>query len=404
MNYAYILLNKAGREVKGTIDAPSMQEAAQKLKSDGATLISIEEANALSKEIEISFIKKKPKPRDMAVFCRQFVSIIDAGVPVTAALGMLGTQTENKMLAAAIMDCKTQIEMGSSLGDAMKDHREVFSDLFITLVEAGEASGSLDVSFNRMGTQFEKDAKIRGLIQKSAVYPSVVGVVAVAVVIVMLTFVVPQFESMLSDLGSELPLITKLVVAASELLIARWYIALLVAVALIFGIIQYRKTEGGGRLFGRIGIKAPLIGKLTVKSSAARMARTMSTLLGSGIPLIEALEIVSRTMGNVYFREALMDAKDDVAMGDSLSSSLERSGLFPALVHQMIYIGEETGDIEEMLTKLAEYYEEEVEITTQQIMAAVEPMIIVIMAAIVGCIVGAVMLPMLSMYSAMENL
>ena len=404
MNYAYILLNKAGREVKGTIDAPSMQEAAQKLKSDGATLISIEEANALSKEVEFSFLKKKPKPRDMAVFCRQFVSIIDAGVPVTAALGMLGTQTENKMLAAAIMDCKTQIEMGSSLGDAMKDHREVFSDLFITLVEAGEASGSLDVSFNRMGTQFEKDAKIRGLIQKSAVYPSVVGVVAVAVVIVMLTFVVPQFESMLSDLGSELPLITKLVVAASELLIARWYIALLVAVALIFGIIQYRKTEGGGRLFGRIGIKAPLIGKLTVKSSAARMARTMSTLLGSGIPMIEALEIVSQTMGNVYFREALMDAKDDVAMGETLSVSLERSGLFPPLVHQMVYIGEETGDIEEMLTKLAEYYEEEVEITTQQVMAALEPMVIVVLALIVGVIVGAVMMPMMTMYSAMDNL
>lgn len=404
MNYAYILLNKAGREVKGTIDAPSMQEAAQKLKSDGATLISIEEANALSKEIEISFIKKKPKPRDMAVFCRQFVSIIDAGVPVTAALGMLGTQTENKMLAAAIMDCKTQIEMGSSLGDAMKDHREVFSDLFITLVEAGEASGSLDVSFNRMGVQFEKDAKIRGLIQKSSIYPSVVAVVAVAVVAIMLMYVVPQFESMLTDLGTDLPLLTKIVVGASNWLIAKWYIALLVVAALVFGIIQYRKTEGGGRLFGRIGIRAPLIGPLTVKSSAARMARTMSTLLGSGIPMIEALEIVSQTMGNIHFREALMDAKDDVAMGEALSVSLERSGLFPPLVHQMIYIGEETGDIEEMLTKLAEYYEEEVEITTQQVMAAVEPMIIIFLALIVGVIVGAVMLPMMSMYSAMDNL
>ena len=404
MNYAYILLNKAGREVKGTIDAPSMQEAAQKLKSDGATLISIEEANALSKEIEISFIKKKPKPRDMAVFCRQFVSIIDAGVPVTAALGMLGTQTENKMLAAAIMDCKTQIEMGSSLGDAMKDHREVFSDLFITLVEAGEASGSLDVSFTRMGTQFEKDAKIRGLIKKSAIYPCVVAAVAVVVIAVMLLFVVPQFETMLSDLGSDMPLLTKIVVGASNWLMAKWYIALAVVVAIVFGINWYRKTEGGGRLFGRIGIKAPLVGQLTVKSASARMARTMSTLLGSGIPMIEALEIVSQTMGNVYFREALLDAKDDVAMGESLSVSLERSGLFPPLVHQMVYIGEETGDIEEMLTKLAEYYEEEVEITTQQIMAAVEPMIIIVLALIVGCIVGAVMLPMMSMYSAMDNL
>ena len=404
MTFSYVILTKAGKEAKGTIEAATQQEAAQKLKEEGNTLISLTEANALSKEVEISIFKKKPKPRDMAVFCRQFVSIVNAGVPVTSALEMLGQQTENKRLAAAIMDCKLQIEKGSTFADAMKDHRDVFSDLFITLVEAGEASGSLDVSFNRMGIQFEKDAKIKGLIKKSAIYPIVVSVVAVAVVIVMLTFVVPQFEEMLTELGSDLPMLTKIVVAASDFLIARWYIVLAVVVLLVVGILRYRKTEGGGRLFGRIGIRAPLIGKLTVKSSSARMARTMSTLLGAGIPMIEAIDIVARTMGNVYFREALLDAKDDVAMGDALSVSIERCGLFPPMVHHMIHIGEETGDLEEMLTKLAEYYEEEVEMTTQQVMAAVEPLIIVVLALIVGVIVGAVMLPMMNMYSALDNL
>ena len=404
MTFSYIILTKAGKEAKGTIEAATQQEAAQKLKEEGNTLISLTEANALSKEVEFNLIKKKPKPRDMAIFCRQFVSIIDAGVPVTSALEMLGQQTENKMLAEAIVDCKLKIEKGSSLADAMKDHQNVFSSLFITLVEAGEASGSLDVSFNRMGTQFEKDAKIKGLIKKSAIYPIVVSVVAVVVVIVMLTFVVPQFESMLTDLGSDLPLLTKIVVAASEFMIAKWYIVLGIVVLLVIGILRYRKTEGGGRLFGRIGIRAPLIGKLTVKSASARMARTLSTLLGSGIPLIEALDIVARTMGNVHFREALLDAKDDVAMGDALSISIERSGLFPPMVHHMIHIGEETGDLEGMLTKLAEYYEEEVELTTQQVMAAVEPMIIIVLALIVGVIVGAVMLPMMNMYSALDNL
>ena len=404
MTFSYVILSKAGKEVKGTLEANSQQEAAQKLKEGGNTLISLTEANALSKEVEISFLKKKPKPRDMAVFCRQFVSIINAGVPVTSALEMLGQQTENKMLAAAAMDCKMQIEKGTSLAEAMKDHRDVFPDLFITLVAAGEASGSLDVSFNRMGTQFEKDAKIKGLIKKSAIYPIVVTVVALAVVVIMLTFVVPQFESMLTELGSDLPVLTKIVVAASEFLIARWYIVLAIVVVLVIGIIRYRKTEGGGRLFGRIGIKAPLIGKLTVKSSSARMARTLSTLLGAGIPMIEALDIVAQTMGNIHFREALLDAKDDVAMGDALSLSIERCGLFPPMVHHMIHIGEETGDIEEMLTKLAEYYEEEVEMTTQQVMAAVEPLIIVVLALIVGVIVGAVMMPMMNMYSALDNL
>jgi len=404
MTYAYIILNPAGKEVKGTFEAATYQQAADKLKADGSTLISLEEANALSKDVEISFLKRKPKPRDMAVFCRQFVSIIDAGVTVTSALEMLGEQTENKMLAAAIKDCKVKIEKGSSLADAMKDHRAIFSDLFITLAEAGEASGSLNVSFERMGTQFEKDSKIKGLIKKSAIYPAVVSVVAVVVVIVMLTFVVPRFQAMLADLGTDLPLLTKIVVAASNFMIAKWYIVLAVALLAVIGILRYRKTEGGGRLFGRIGIRAPLIGKLTVKGASARMARTLSTLLGAGIPMIEAIDIVARTMGNVHFREALQEAKDDVAMCEALSESLARSGLFPPLVHQMIHIGEETGDIEGMLTKLAEYYEEEVELTTQQVMAAVEPMIIIVLALIVGCIVGAVMLPMMSMYSALDNL
>ncbi len=404
MTFSYIILSPAGKEVKGTLDAANQQEAAQKLKADGSTLISIEEANVLSKEVEISFLQRKPKPRDMAVFCRQFVSIIDAGVPVTSALEMLGEQTENKLLAAAVRDCKVQIEKGSSLADAMKKHPKVFDNLFITLVEAGEASGSLDVSFTRMGTQFEKDSKIKGLIKKSAIYPTVVAVVAVAVVIVMLTFVVPQFESMLMDMGTDLPLLTKIVVAASNFMIARWYIVLAVIAVLVFAIIRFKKTDGGGRLFGRIGIKVPLFGKLTVKSSSARMARTMATLLGAGIPMIEAIDIVARTMGNVHFRDALMEAKDDVAMGDALSESIARSGLFPPLVHHMLHIGEETGDIEQMLTKLAEYYEEEVELTTQQVMAAVEPLVIVVLALIVGVIVGAVMLPMMTMYSALENL
>ena len=404
MTYSYLILKPSGKEVKGTIEAVDQEKAAEQLKADGSTIISIENASALSKEVELGFLKKKPKPRDMAVFCRQFVSIIDAGVPVTSALEMLGEQTENKLLAAALLDCKTEIEKGSTLADAMRNYRDIFSDLFITLVEAGEVSGSLDVSFTRMAVQFEKEAKIKGLIKKSSIYPAVVAVVAVVVVIIMLMFVVPQFESMLTDLGSDMPLLTKMVVAASNFLIAKWYFFLAGVIVLVFAINYYRKTDGGGRLFGRIGIRAPLIGKLTVKNASARMARTMSTLLGAGIPLIEALEIVSRTMGNVHFREALEEAKDDVAMGESLSSSIARSGLFPPLVYHMIGIGEETGDIEGMLTKLADYYEEEVELTTQQVMAAVEPMIIIVLALIVGVIVGAVMLPMMTMYDAMDSL
>lgn len=404
MTYSYVAMSPAGKEIKSTVDAANQQDAIQQIKAEGNVLVEIAEASALSKDLDLTIFQKKPSARDLAVFCRQFVSIMNAGVPVTSTLEMLGDQTENKMLSDAIKDCQESIEKGETLADSMKRHVDIFGDLFITLVAAGEASGSLALSFERMGTQFEKDAKIRGLIKKSAIYPIVVAIVALIVVIVMLTVVVPQFEAMLTDLGSELPLLTKIVVAGSKMLINQWYIPLGVVIAIFFGIRHYRNTEGGGRFFGHLGIKAPLVGQLTVKSASARMSRTLSTVLGAGIPMIESLAIVSSTMGNIHFRECLEEAKDDVAMGDVLSQSIERSGLFPPLMHHMIHIGEETGDMESMLTKLAEYYEEEVEITTQQVMTAVEPLIIVVLAGIVGVIIGAVMLPMMTLYQSLGNI
>lgn len=402
--FAYIVTDAAGKERKGTLQAENREAAALALKQEGKTVISLAEAGALAKDIEIGFLKKKPKIRDLAVYCRQFVSIVSAGVPVTSALGMLAEQTENRRLADAVDSCRMSIEKGSSLADAMREHPDVFSDLFVTMTEAGEASGSLEVSFTRMAEQFEKDAKLRGTIKKASIYPIMICIVAAVVVAVCLTFVVPQFESMLTDMGTELPGVTKMVIAASNFMMTRWYVVLAAIAAIVFAIRYGKKTPGGKHFFGRLGRKLPLVGKLTVKAAAARMSRTLSTLLAAGIPLIEAISIVSETMDNIYFREALEDAQDDVAMGAPLSESLQRCGLFPPLVHHMLRIGEETGDIEGMLNKLADYYEEEVELTTQQLMTALEPIIIIILAGIVGTIVLAVMMPMMSMYSALDSL
>lgn len=403
-NYSYVVLNRKGKEEKGSITAVDRDSAFSQLKQQGLFLISLRESTALDKEINISFLEKKPKPRDLAVFCRSFVSIIGAGVPVTKALSLLTMQTENKILMAAIDDCREQIEKGATLAEAMSRHRAVFTDLFITLVAAGEASGSLDKSFERMAVQFEKDAKLKATMQKASIYPAMVGIVAVVVIIIMLVFVVPQFETMLTDLGSDLPLITKIVVNASRFIQKWWIIIAAVVVALVFAVRTYKKTESGRHFFAETSLKLPLIGDLIAKTASARMARTLSTLVSSGVSLIEGIEIVSETMTNLCFREALEKTSEDVSMGSTLSECLQRTKLFPPLVSQMINIGEETGELDKMLEKLADYYDEEVETATAKVMAALEPMITIVLALVVGVIVMAVMLPMTQMYSALENI
>ncbi|NCC68543.1 MAG: type II secretion system F family protein, partial [Clostridia bacterium] len=251
---------------------------------------------------------------------------------------------------------------------------------------------------------FEKEEKLKATVKKASIYPIVVFVVAIIVVIAMLTFVVPTFESMFTDLGTELPGITKAVIAASKFMQSFWYILIAAVVGIVLLVRMFKASDAGKHFFGKLGMKLPLFGKLTVKTASAMMARTLSTLLGSGIPLIEALEITSGVMTNVYFREALEDAKDDVAMGNPLSETLKRCGVFPPMVYHMVGIGEETGDIEGMLSKLAEYYEEEVEQATAQVMAALEPVIIIVLAGLVGTIILSVIMPMATMYGALDNL
>lgn len=402
--YGYRAADPSGKEQKGAISAASREKVAEALRKEKLTPITITEQNALSREIDLSFTAKKPKARDLAVFCRQFVSIVGAGVPVITALGMLAEQTENRPLRSAVAETKRSIETGQSLADAMRGHPHVFSDMFITLVAAGEASGSLENSFSRMADQFEKDARIRGLIKKASIYPLVVTTVAIVVVIAMLTFVIPTFQGIFDELGGELPGLTRAVIAASAFMQRFWYAVVAGILAVVFGIRAFKRTETGKLTNSRLALRLPLVKNLAVKTACSRFARTLSTLLGSGLPLIDSLDIVSDTMSNVLFRDALIDAKDAVSVGAPLSEPLSGGKLFPPLVCHMIKIGEETGGTEAMLTKLADYYDEEVETATQQMMAALEPMIIIVLAVVIGTIVLAVVMPMGSMYGSLGNL
>ena len=397
-------MTNGGVEQKGKISAETREAVTAEIKSRGLIPIKITEPSLLSRDIEISFMQKKPKHRDLSVFCRQFVSILNAGVPVVAALEMLAAQTENKILAQALTDIRLSVEMGESLTLAMGEHIKIFGSMFISLVSAGESSGSLPNSFNRMAEQLEKDSRLRSMMTKATIYPTVILIVTIVVVMVMLTFVVPTFSSMFLELGTELPALTVAVVCVSDFMRSYWYIVLVGAIGLITGVRWAAGTIRGKYIFNTIALKAPVVKGFVVKTSSAKMARTMATLIGSGIPLMEAIDITSKTMSNLFFRDALDNARSDVAMGTPLSETLRNSRVFPPMVYQMLSIGEESGNTEGMLERIADYYEEEAEAATQKMMAMLEPTIIVIMAVLVCIIIFSVMLPMVNMYSALESL
>lgn len=402
-SFAYIAIDKRGKERKGSVEADTKEKALAAVKAEGLTPLSVTPQNFLTKDINFSF-SKGASVRDMSLFCRQFTSILRAGVTIIDALGMLADQTENKGLSKAIRDVQVDIQKGETLGDSMRKIPEYFPSMLVNLVDAGEASGSLDVSLERMAIQFEKDAKLKGMIKKAMIYPMVVCVVAIAVVILMLAYVVPTFMEMFADLDIEMPMLTVMVMNASDFVQSNLLLIIAIIVIAAIGIKTFVNTPRGKGVIGYLGVKIPVLANFTVKTSSSRLARTMSTLLYSGITMVDALEITAHTMDNVLFKEALIEAREEVLKGVPLSEPLKQSGLFPAMVVHMTKIGEDTGDMEAMLEKMADYYDEEVELATQSLMAALEPMIIVVLAVIVGVLVGAVVSPMLSLYTGLDNL
>lgn len=402
-DYSYEAIQANGKEVKGTIVAENPDSARAQLKSQGLVVTNVKEQGLLDKDINIGF-KKKITPRELAVFCRQFVSMSKAGVTIIECLQLLREQTENPRLAQAIRDVQTDVEKGETLASGLEAQSDVFPSLMVTTIAAGEASGSLEVSLDRMADQFEKSAKTQAMVKKAMIYPIVVAIVALAVVVVMLVKVIPAYTDMFNDLGTELPGITVAVVKASDFIIGYWFILVPVIVGIVLGVKAYLKTPSGQLMWSTLTLKIPAAGNLITKSACSSLARTLSTLLAAGVGLTEAVDIVSDTMTNVLFRDALRFARDEVMKGVPLSEPIEDSGLFPPMLYHMMRIGEEAGNSEEMLTKLADYYDEEVEIATQSFMAAMEPMIILVLAAVVGVLIAAVMSPMLAMYQAMDNL
>lgn len=404
-SFSYVAVDNKGKQVKGSIDADNQMKASEQLKRDGFTIIEIKEQGLMDKDINLGgLFKKKVGIRDLSLFCRQFVSLHRAGVTIIESMRMLTEQTENPTLREALQEVSANVQKGETLANSMRAREDVFPPLLAHMVAAGEASGSLDIAFERMAVQFEQSAKINAMIKKAMVYPIMVLVVAIVVVIVMLTFVVPTFMEMFADMDIEMPKITLMVVAASEYMQKNWIVIVLIIVAIAVFIGYFRKTPTGRGLIDKALMKLPLFGDLTVKSSSAKFARNLSTMLAAGIAMPEALQIVGDTMNNVYYEECMRNARNDVMQGVPVSTPLEKSGLFPPMVYHMVRIGEETGNTEDMLDTLAGYYEEEVEMATQSLMAALEPMIIILLAGVCGTIIGAVIAPMGAMYEGLDAL
>jgi len=398
--FNYKVVDKNGKNKKGTIEAPNRDGAEKKLKADGYAIMSLTEQNS---PFSGGLIKKKVKSKDLAVFCKQFSAVIRAGVTIISALELMGDQIENKTLQRAVMDAKTYVEKGGTLADALRVNSEVFPPIMINMVAAGELSGNLEVCLDRLTEHFEKDNALSAKIKGAMTYPIVVFIVMIIVVIVVMVMVIPNFSSMFAEMGTQLPLATRIMVAASNFIIHKWWLLIIIVAAVVVGCKAFKRSSVGEQLFANMAIKMPIFGNLTIKSACSRFARTMSTLMASGISMIDAVEQVAKMMDNKIIRDGLLDAKTQVAKGIPLSKPLKDMEMLPPMLSAMTKIGEETGDIEEMLSKVADYYDEEVEEATNKLTAAMEPLIMVVLACIVGMIVAAVYGPIMSMYSALDQ-
>jgi len=341
--------------------------------------------------------------KDLAIFTRQFATMISAGLPLVQCLDILAKQASKPSFGKIITETTREVEAGSTLSDALGKHRNVFDDLFRNMVAAGEAGGVLDEILMRLATYIEKADALKRKVQSAMVYPAVVLTVALGATAFMLIFIIPTFAKMFMDFGGELPLPTKIVLVLSDILVHWWWVALLGIVAGVLVFQRYYATENGQRVVDRFMIRMPVLGDVLLKGSVARFTRTLGTLISSGVPILGGLEITARTAGNKVIAEAIMNARASIREGETVSAPLKASGVFPPMVTQMIAVGEQTGALDEMLTKIAVFYEAEVDTAVDTLTSIIEPVMIVIMGGIVGGMVIAMYLPMFKLINVVAG-
>jgi len=400
--YTYSAINSLGLESVGEIHAPDPAAAREQLRVRGLLATNLQELPA-SGEDSARTAFKKIKPKSLQIFSRQFATMIEAGLNVVSALVILEQQTDDKYLASVIRELRADVEGGLLLSEAMARHPKVFDRLFIAMVEAGEAAGILDQVLDRVAFQIEKSTAIKRRVKGAMIYPTMVLAFATLVLIGMLLFLVPVFVKIFAQLGGDLPTLTKGVLAASNFIKASWFILFPGVFASIFGIKKFLKTEQGRQRWDRIKLRLPMkIGDVVVKVTMARFSRTLSTLVAAGVDIIKALEITGTTAGNWVVEDALAGVRQKVGEGVPIAQPLVENPVFPAMVSQMVKIGEETGELEKMLGKIADFYEDEVDASIQSLTSIVEPIMMLGVGIMVGVVIISMYLPMFKLLTLIQ--
>ncbi len=394
--YAYKVRDRGGKLLEGTLEADSQQLLIGKLRSMGYMPIDIQHQNqaAMSRDMHMPFFSTRVKLKDVAVMSRQFATMINSGLALLRALNILAEQTESKPLAAIITQVRIDVEKGSSLSAALARHPKAFSRLYVAMVRAGEVGGALDSVLLRLAETIEKQVELRRKVKSAMTYPIVVMVLVLLIVTAMLLFIIPMFKGLYNDLGGKLPLPTLMLIGVSTALRKFWYLIFGFWFGVVWGFRKWINTDGGRNKWDVIKLKLPVFGILTRKSALARFSRTLSALVRSGVPILESLDIVADTAGNHVVSLAVLDTQQAVKSGEPMSQRLERHPVFPPMVVQMMTVGEETGALDVMLDKIADFYDQEVEATVEALTSLIEPLLIVVMGAAVGGMVISLYLPM----------
>lgn len=407
-SFEYLVKDKTGKDRTGIEEAPDVSALVATLRTQGFIIVKVNEV----KKGKVFSISKGPAKKqgksggvnldDLVVFSRQMATLVGAGIPLIQALDILATQVERQKLRDILRDMHQQVQGGKSFSDSMDKHQKVFSALFINMVRAGETSGSLEEILDRIATYLEKTNALQKKVKSAMMYPAGVTIMAFLITFFMMAFVIPKFATIFEGLNAPLPTPTKLLIESSHFVAKFWYLVLGGVIGAVFLLLQAIKTPSGKLFWDSTKIKMPIFGPLLLKVAISKFSRTFSTLVKSGVPILSALEIVSKTSGNRRIELIVMTLMDSVKKGESISGPLGKSDVFPQMVVRMIAIGEETGEMEEMLTKIADFYDTEVDAAVEGLTSLIEPLIIAFLGIVIGGIVIAMFLPILTLTSAIK--
>ncbi|MGG1515072.1 type II secretion system F family protein [Paenibacillus oryzisoli] len=400
--FTYEAVNESGKKLKGNLKAQNKQTAITELRGRGMTIRSIQENKATAMDFEIHF-GRAVKLEDFVIFCRQFATLIRSGIQIDQAVAILEDQTTSKYLKAALGDISEQIRSGHALSKGMGDHPKVFPDMFVNMIASGETGGNLDEVLDRMAEHYEKEHKTIQKVKSAMTYPIIVLIIAIGVVIFLLLKIVPTFADMFLEQGSQLPMITRFVMGSSDAIVKYWWMFLAGLIGLIVLYRSFAAGEEGKFIIDQLKFKIPIFGIILKKAAVARMARTMSSLFVSAVPVLQALDVTEKVVGNRVIAKVLREAKNSLQQGKMLSDPIQKSGIFPKMVVQMLIIGEETGQVDNMLAKIADFFEADVDQSVDRLKAVIEPLMLLFVSGIVGVIVAAIMSPMFKMYDNFLN-